>query len=226
MNQLRNATDSSMTAATKWLQAAERLRISGIDNSSAAPATPARSPMPAPAPPSHSDIRAHEPAAVTRYAASEATPAIRKAMGRVTIIGWMGCLPNVTLLPVAELLDRRRENASFMIAPRFFGGRVARAKVGQQSSYRWLPTSTAFSVPMLLAGCKDAPLSALHGASQQADHIATVWYAMAWGSALIVAFMVVLACVAVWSRSNGENRRRNIVLMAGGGVAFAVVVIS
>ncbi len=79
---------------------------------------------------------------------------------------------------------------------------------------------------MLLAGCKDAPLSALHGASQQADHIATVWYAMAWGSALIVAFMVVLACVAVWSRSNGENRRRNIVLMAGGGVAFPVVVIS
>ena len=83
---------------------------------------------------------------------------------------------------------------------------------------------SALCIP-LLAGCGQAPLSALHPASGQAGHIANVWQVMAWGSLLILLIMLTLVFLAVSSRSK-VRRRHSFWLLLGGGVLFPVSVMA
>lgn len=80
-------------------------------------------------------------------------------------------------------------------------------------------------VPLLLAGCK-TPLSTLDPASDQAEHIARVWYWMAWGSVAIVLFMVLLTVLSVRARPQARPGHRNLWLLLGGGIVFPVTVIT
>lgn len=82
-------------------------------------------------------------------------------------------------------------------------------------------------VPALfLAGCDGAPLSALNPASTQAQHIANVWYVMAWGSLSILLMMLALVFFALRARSESEPGRRPLWLLLGGGVLFPLSVMS
>ncbi|WP_442594056.1 cytochrome c oxidase subunit II [Parapusillimonas sp. JC17] len=80
-----------------------------------------------------------------------------------------------------------------------------------------------------LAGCRDAPLSAIDAASAGARHVADVWYAMAWGSAGILLLMLALTAVAVRRSKDGDagvSARRGHWLLIAGGVLFPVSVMA
>lgn len=82
----------------------------------------------------------------------------------------------------------------------------------------------AATVLFTLAGCQ-TPLSTLDPASDQAEHIARVWYWMAWGSMAIVMLMVLLTTLAIRARPQGQAPRRNLGLLLGGGILFPLTVI-
>ena len=88
--QLATPTDSSMTATTKWLQAAARRRMSRTASSSSVPTTPAAMPLSAPPPASHSDMRAQNGSLQYHQARSLANTETRKAIGNGTSIACAG----------------------------------------------------------------------------------------------------------------------------------------
>jgi len=78
----------------------------------------------------------------------------------------------------------------------------------------------------MLAGCDRTPLSALNPASEQADHIADVWQAMAWGSLSVLLMMLALVFLAIRARSSGRPGRRPLWLLLGGGILFPLSVMA
>ncbi|NYT70656.1 cytochrome c oxidase subunit II [Pusillimonas noertemannii] len=85
----------------------------------------------------------------------------------------------------------------------------------------WLAATAA-----MLAGCDRTPLSALNPASEQADHIADVWQAMAWGSLSVLLMMLALVFLAIRARSSGRPGRRPLWLLLGGGILFPLSVMA
>ncbi|VFR18329.1 Cytochrome c oxidase polypeptide II [plant metagenome] len=86
----------------------------------------------------------------------------------------------------------------------------------------------AAGLPLLavLAGCGDAPLSALHPAGPAAAAIATAWWWMAGGAALILLGVLALAA---WVLRRGRARlseRGARRLVWGAGVAFPLAVLT
>ncbi|WP_397473365.1 cytochrome c oxidase subunit II [Pusillimonas sp.] len=77
-----------------------------------------------------------------------------------------------------------------------------------------------------LAGCDSAPLSTLDPASAQAQHIANIWYVMAWGSLSVLLMMLALVFFALRARSESRPGRRPLWLLLGGGVLFPLSVMS
>ena len=223
MNQFRKATDNSITATTKWLQAAARRLIERMMSISAAPIRPATTPMKTPPPSNHSDKRAQNSSAVNIKARSVARAVMRKAMGNGTTMGCRGWLPRA--IAVCGFSDWRRQNAfmNVILLPANWERKQAAYHAHEQKS--WLRRALAVPV-VFLAGCEGAPLSALDPASAQAQHIANVWHVMAWGSLSILLMMLALVFFALRARSEGRPGRRPLWLLLGGGVLFPLSVMS
>jgi cytochrome c oxidase subunit 2 len=89
--------------------------------------------------------------------------------------------------------------------------------------------AVSLSCVPVLAACADTPLSAIDPASEGARHIANVWFVMAWGSAIILLIMVLLAAIAVSRKQDGNGvtaAGRTRLMLMGGGVLFPVSVIT
>src|SRR5690606_17946586 len=71
-----------------------------------------------------------------------------------------------------------------------------------------------------------APLSTLDPASAQAEHVANVWWIMAWGSLSVLLMMLALVFFAVRARSAGRPGKRSFWLLLGGGILFPLSVMS
>lgn len=70
------------------------------------------------------------------------------------------------------------------------------------------------------------PLSILDPVGPQAEHVARVWHAMAWASAVILLFMVLLAVWASLRPGTRSSRHNHALLLWGGGVAFPLLVLA
>src|SRR5690606_30537511 len=142
----------------------------------------------APPPSSHSDTRAQNSSMVIKKATSLARADIRKAIGNGTTMGWIGWLPRATA--VGEPGDGSGIGCrDGVVMKRAFSFAQPAA---QQPACRGRLAVSLSCVPVL-AACADTPLSAIDPASEGARHIANVWFVMAWGSAIILLIMVLLA---------------------------------
>src|SRR5690606_6486985 len=144
-------------------------------------------PMKVPPPSSHSDKRAQNSSAVIKKARSVASAVIRKAIGKGTTMGWMGWLPRATAVWLCSGLRRSSAFMVIVLSPRGIAH--------QQAAYPRRPRPgglLAAGSAALLAGCGRAPLSTLDPASAQAEHVANVWWIMAWGSLSVLLMMLAL----------------------------------
>ncbi|HEX2256571.1 MAG TPA: cytochrome c oxidase subunit II [Afifellaceae bacterium] len=79
---------------------------------------------------------------------------------------------------------------------------------------------------LLLAGCEQAPLSAIDPAGPGAAEIAGVWWVMFWASLAITAGVVALALYASLRRGGGIAWGPAKLLIIGGGALFPLAVVA
>ncbi len=78
----------------------------------------------------------------------------------------------------------------------------------------------------MLAGCVEGPLSTLQPASDVARSVATLWWAMAIGTGVVLTLMVVLAALALRRNPPKAPGHRGVgILLIGGGLLLPTVTI-
>src|SRR5690606_24700818 len=94
------------------------------------------------------------------------------------------------------------------------------------NSLRWLGSAAVFAVTPMLAGCVEGPLSTLQPASDVARSVATLWWAMAIGTGVVLTLMVVLAALALRRNPPTAPGHRGVgILLIGGGMLLPSVTI-
>ena len=116
--------------------------------------------------------------------------------------------------------------------PNFFmeaslGGLHKTAQSGEQRACRALRLATVLLTGSLLAGCVETPLSTMAPASEVTRSVATLWWAMAIGTGVVLLLMVVLAIVALRQNPPVSPGRRGVrALLVAGGLMLPTAVIA
>lgn len=225
-NQLVKLTANSIVPITKWFQAAARRRIPPTKRSSMAPVVPAMMPISVPTPSSHNDTLAQKSSMNHRYAKSLASPHISKAIGKVTSMGCKGCRLMATTVPV----PLGKGVASFsMTCPYTLAANASKAQQcpcpRPPLSRLWRTANPVFLLLLPALQACSGKLSALDPAGPAARSIAHIWNVMAWSSAIIVFFMLVLAAYACVRRPRADEPSYAGRFMLGGGLLFPAVVL-